>query len=171
MKILLLFTVCTAILILTNYNEPPTPSTPVPLRAVHGGNYRSEQLSLIEMDTLLQQYGGDSIKVVIRLNGDGKDGGGVTIEEEAQLCAKHRVRFYLLNAHAKDTPVQVAALLSNGGVWMHCLHGFDRTGAMVAYWLLLNGYTKAQVIKHNGWENYSEKGAAYQRKYYKFVNQ
>lgn len=147
------------------------PNDLIPLKPVHGGNYRSAQPTLVGMDSILYKHRGKAIKVIVRLNGDGKDSGDVSVEQEAQICKWHGVQFYQFNAHAKDTPEQVAALMRTGGVWIHCLHGFDRTGAMVAYWMLLNGYTREQVIDHNGWKNYGEKGEAYQRQYYKFVNQ
>lgn len=130
---------------------------------VPGGanNYRSAQPSLEQLESVL---GKGAIRTVIRLNGNGKDSGGVPAEQEKALCEKFNTRFLVINPHRKDAPRIIHQLLSEGRCLIHCKHGFDRTGAMVGYHLRKLGYSKEEVIQYNGWEGYLErKGDAYVR--------
>lgn len=130
---------------------------------VPGGanNYRSAQPSLEQLESVL---GKGTIRTVIRLNGNGKDSGGVPAEQEKALCEKFNTRFLVINPHRKDAPRIIDQLLSEGRCLIHCKHGFDRTGAMVGYHLRQLGYSKEEVIQYNGWEGYLErKGDAYAR--------
>jgi len=128
---------------------------------VPGGahNYRSAQLSLEQLETVLRN---GAIRTVVRLNGNGKDSGGVSAEQEKALCEKFNTQFLLIDSHRKDAPQIIHNLFSEGQCLIHCRHGFDRTGAMVGYHLRQIGYSRDEVIRHNGWENYLEcKGRAY----------
>lgn len=130
---------------------------------VPGGahNYRSAQLSLAQLETVLRS---GSIQTVIRLNGNGKDSGGVPAEQEKSLCEKWDARFVVINPHLGDAPEIVHDLLSEGRCLIHCKHGFDRTGAMVGYHLRQLGYSREEVVQHNAWEGYLErKGESYAR--------
>lgn len=120
-------------------------------------NYRSAQLSLAELDTMLAS---GKIHTVIRLNGNGKDAGGVSIRKEAELCRRYEVDFYHINIHKGNMAsnlVEAARLLDEGHALVHCRHGYDRTGAVVGYWLRQRGFSARQVIQHNGWAKYLEK--------------
>ena len=124
-------------------------------------NYRSAQLTLEQMDSLLRK---GLIRRVIRLNGNGKDSGGVPAEQEKALCENLKVDFKLLNSEERDAAPNIHRLLLEGRCLIHCLHGYDRTGAMVGYHLRRLGYSREEVIRFNGWEGYVErKGAAYGR--------
>lgn len=124
-------------------------------------NFRSAQLTLEQLDSLLRK---GLIRHVIRLNGNGKDSGGVPAEQEKALCEKRRVDFKLLNSEERGAAVTIHRLLLEGQCLIHCLHGYDRTGAMVGYHLRRLGYSREEVIRFNGWEGYLErKGAAYGR--------
>lgn len=124
-------------------------------------NFRSAQLTLDQLDSLLRK---GLIRRVIRLNGNGKDSGGVPVEQEKTLCENRNVDFKLLNAQEKHTAPIIHRLLLEGRCLIHCLYGYDRTGAMVGYHLRRLGYSREEVIRFNGWEGYVErKGAAYGR--------
>jgi len=109
-------------------------------------NYRSAQPSLEQLEAVLRK---GAIRTVIRLNGNGKDSGGVPAEQEKAECEKFGTRFLVLNPHREDTPEIVHQLLSEGKCLIHCKHGFDRTGAMVGYHLRQLGYSRDEVIRHN----------------------
>lgn len=134
-------------------------------------NGRMPQPSKIQ----LHQIGRSGLyKKVIRLNGDGEDGIApnkewVSIAEERKILARYGVELIEINAHAKGAAEKIAAILAEGGVLIHCKHGFDRTGAMVAYYLSQRGYSQEQIIAHNRWENYIEtKGEKYLQ-YYQYA--
>ena len=137
-------------------------------------SFRSGQLPLEQIEQLLQA---GLIKTVIRLNGEGKDAAGVSIEEEAKLCAEYNVRFYHLNAHEGyqkgkgylSSNQTIVNMLEQDHTYLHCKHGFDRTGSVIAYWMATQGYDAEQIILHNEWQGYLQrKGEAY-RKYYEPV--
>lgn len=122
-------------------------------------NYRSAQITLAQLDSVLRL---GLITTVIRLNGEGKDAGGVPAKKERALCDSYGVGFIQVNAHSRDAPELVHGLLNDGRTLIHCRHGFDRTGAMVGYHLRKHGYSLEDVIRHNGWEGYVEnKGKKY----------
>ena len=137
-------------------------SVPDFVHPVPGGrhNYRSAQISLAQLDSLLST---GLIARVIRLNGPGRDAGGVQPGDERRLCEDHGVEFHAINAHEPDARQRVHVLLMHGQTLIHCRHGFDRTGALVGYHLRRLGYSRDEVIAHNGWENYTtKKGKQYQ---------
>lgn len=148
------------------FDNIPLPEfiTPIPGK-LH--NYRSAQLTTDQLDSLLSL---GIISTVIRLNGNGRDAGGVPIGTERQVCQAHNVEFLTINPAAAVAHISVHGLLLDGRALIHCLHGFDRTGAMVGFHLRQLGYTRDQVIQHNGWKNYvQKKGKAYQ-KYLAYIN-
>ena len=114
-------------------------------------NYRSAQLTVEQLDFRLRK---GLIRCVVRLNGNGKDSDGVPAEQEKALCEKRKVDFKLLNTQEKDAALSIHRLLLEGRCLIHCLHGYDRTGAMVGYHLRRLGYSREEVIRFNGWEGY-----------------
>jgi len=104
-----------------------------------GTNYRSAQFPLEIMKQMYPKY---SIKNVIRLNGEGKDGRhlksdqSVSIADERKVCQEIGCNFYDLSA--KTDQDQINEILSKGNTLIHCAHGADRTGGNVASYL----YTK-----------------------------
>ena len=136
--------------------------------------WRSGQLTLDSLKSMIVDH---KVTRVIRMNGNGQDSGGVPIEQERRLCEMFNVEFYYLNAHkgyieykGYDTSNREAfKLLSQGNVIIHCLHGFDRTGSVLAYYLGKKGYTQEQIISYNGWRDYlRQKGLEY-NKYFEAV--
>lgn len=129
-------------------------------------NLRSAQLSLNQLDSLIDL---GYIQNIIRLNGDGKAAAGVPIAKERTLCDSLGIGFIYINPEATDAALTIHALLLDGRTLIHCRHGFDRTGAMVGYHLRQLGYSRQQVIQHNGWEGYVEKKGNAYRKYLSFI--
>ena len=123
------------------------------------GNYRSKQLTLEQMDSL---YASGMIEYSIRMNGDGKDSGGVAIEDQKKICAKYDIRFEFVNLHGRGALNYIHEMLRGGKVHIHCKHGFDRTGGAVGYYLRRIGFNHSYVVRHNRWKNYlKRKGASY----------
>jgi hypothetical protein len=139
-------------------------------------NYSSRQLTATELDSLIELK---FIGTVIRLNGNGKDAGALSIEEESAICKARSVKFTQVNAHLGyekgkgyvESGELVSSILEEGNVLIHCKHGMDRTGAMVAYYLRKNGFDTETILATNGWENYLKLRAGDYAKYYESVKQ
>ena len=113
-------------------------------------NYRSAQLPPELLDYVIKKYG---IKNVIRLNGDGHDARHrrtdveVPSETEKATCEKNGCVFNKVSSHRGYVPgqgytesiKQVNSIMSKGNTLIHCAHGADRTGGMVAAWLKNSG--------------------------------
>lgn len=133
-------------------------------------DWRSKQPSAKELESFLKHH---KIDVVIRMNADSENGGLLFAKEQA-ICKKYGVQLKYINAHKgykKDkgylsSATEIYQLLNTKKCLIHCKHGFDRTGAMVGYYLSKKGYSKNQIINHNYWKNYLKiKGVSY-KKYY-----
>ena len=105
------------------------------------------------------------------MNGNGADSGGVSVQREKNLCREYGVQFHFINMHDNNQPEQkVHELLQLGRTYVHCRHGFDRTGAAVGYHLRQLGWELPAIVEHNRWRNYIErKGAAYQQYFDKIL--
>ncbi len=128
------------------------------------GNYRSEQLSLNDLERVIKDYG---IKNIIRMNGDGTDTwNGVKRSEEQALCKRLGCNYYFIDAHSGyqygkgyvKSMEKAHPIMAQGNTLVHCNHGADRTGYIVASFLKNKGYmtdlTKLwnYTIKYNGWQ-------------------
>lgn len=95
------------------------------------GNYRGARItSFAQLDSMRRVYG---IGTIINLAKDAlpKKGPG-EIEWSKQLGIEY-VSVYLGDAPPSETNWQkIRDLLSRGGVYLHCAHGADRTGAVIA---------------------------------------
>lgn len=95
------------------------------------GNYRGARItSFAQLDSMRRVYG---IGTIINLAKDAlpKKGPG-EIEWSKQLGIEY-VSVYLGDAPPSDQNWQkIRDLLSRGGVYLHCAHGADRTGAVIA---------------------------------------
>jgi hypothetical protein len=106
-------------------------------------NYRSAQFTIKELPEVIKKYG---IKNIIRLNGDGTDSqhkasyGQTPKSEEERICNELGCKFYFINAHSGyksgqgyiGTINEVLPILNQGNTLIHCAHGADRTGYLVA---------------------------------------
>jgi protein tyrosine/serine phosphatase len=106
-------------------------------------NYRSAQITIDDYPYVIKKYG---IKNIVRLNGDGNDSKHksnfppTSIESERQMCEKEGCNFQFVNAHLgyqegkgyQGTLEKVLPILEKGNTLVHCTHGADRTGYVVA---------------------------------------
>lgn len=122
-------------------------------------NYKSKQLNSMQLSAMLRT---GVIRRVIRLNGNGKDSGALTIQEEKAICEKFGVEFIFMNAHEglkkgrgfTRSASQAHEILMEGNNLIHCKHGFHRVGAMVGYHLRQLGFEYDEVVAYNGWESF-----------------
>jgi hypothetical protein len=108
-------------------------------------NYRSEQMTLADMERVIKKYG---IKNIIRMNGDGTDTrNGVTRAKELDLANRLGVKYTFIDAHSgyvrgrgyTKSIENANKILREGNTLVHCHHGADRTGYIVATWLKQSG--------------------------------
>lgn len=134
---------------------------PAGVRQIPDGlnNYRAEQLNP-------SVYAQLPVTTVVRLNGNGKDGNHISIEEERRICEENGIQFHYFNIEGGGVDEKVREILLKGDCLIHCRHGFDRTGAMVGYHLKYLGWNKEEIIKHNKWERYIEKKGEKYKKYF-----
>lgn len=102
-------------------------------------NYRTDQPTLKEFDYIFEKY--PKIKNVIRMNGE--EGTGVSVEAERRLVEDSGRNFIYKSAHqgyvsgegyTKSIDEMVPYLIK-GNTLIHCTHGADRTGYIVAKYL------------------------------------
>lgn len=138
-------------------------------------DWRSEQPTAQHLESFLKHH---EIDVVIRMNVDREKGALLYAREEA-ICKKYGVKLVFINAHKGyekgkgylGSATEIYEILKTKRCLIHCKHGFDRTGAMVGYYLGKKGYSKQQIIQHNYWKNYLEtKGKAYKPYYETALN-
>ena len=133
-------------------------------------DWRSEQPTAKELEAFLKHH---KIDVVIRMNVD-RENGGLLYAKEKAICKKYGVELKYINAHKGyekgkgylSSAAEIYQILNKKRCLIHCKHGFDRTGAMVGYYLSKKGYKKNQIIAHNYWKNYLKiKGNSYKPYY------
>ncbi len=136
----------------------PSYSMPAVARPLPGGgeNWRSPQPDSAQMDSALSS---GRVRLVIRLNGDGLDAGPLSISKEESQCLFYQVPFTRLDVTQPGALNWLHGQFILGGVYVHCRHGFDRTGAAVGFHLRTQGFSDELILEHNGWQN---KGEAYQ---------
>lgn len=128
-------------------------------------NYRSKQMSLKDMEYAIKKYG---IKNIIRMNGDGTDTwNGVTRKEEEALCKKLGCNYTFLDSHKGykynkgylESMNKAHTIMRQGNTLVHCNHGADRTGYIVASFLKRMGIEKDPqklwnyTVKYNLWDD------------------
>ena len=125
-------------------------------------NYRYQQPNKMELQKFILDYG---VKHVVRMNGDGGDTDyGMTIDDEKKIVEGLGAEFTFVNAHIGYLPgrgymgslSQVFPILDSGNVMIHCHHGADRTGYMVAAYLqentsMTNDELWEYTIQFNSW--------------------
>ena len=128
------------------------------------GNYRSDQPTLKEFEYIFKKY--PKIKYIIRMNGE--EGTGVTVEAERELAEKYGKKFMFMSAHKgyvkgkgyTGSIKNMLPYLKKGNTLIHCTHGADRTGYIVAKHLQdtkFRNWNKEDLwdytISYNTWED------------------
>jgi hypothetical protein len=133
-------------------------------------NYRSAQMPVNVLENFIKKY---NIKHIVRMNGDGVDGRHTntdpitTMASEEALCNKLGCDFHFINAHKGykegegyvESSDLINDVMKKGNVLIHCAHGADRTGAMVAAWLKKSGKMTdldglwAYTTQYNSWSS------------------
>lgn len=136
------------------------------LKSIPAGenNFSSASQSAQEVSKVA---GTGMVKRWIRLNGDGKDMGKLSIADERKIVEKAGIEFRYINIHTvglQKAAEEIHDALIEGGVMIHCRHGYDRTGAMVGYHLRRMGWRRAEVVQYNnwGWDYVDRKGPKYE---------
>jgi hypothetical protein len=151
-------------------------------------NYRSAQITIDTLPNVIKTYG---IKTIVRFNGDsGSDARHrssfpVTIKsEEERICKENGCNFVFVNAHDGyqegkgyvKSIEKVTAELKKGNTLIHCAHGADRTGYLVASYLQRTGIIKDKdklweyTVQYNSWTSYIQKGKFFGTGYAKYAD-
>lgn len=132
-------------------------------------NYRSAQLTMDEYPAFVKKYG---IKNIVRMNGDGNDSKHrssypeTTIAEEKSMCEKLGCNFQFINSHEGyqygkgyvGSINKILPVLQKGNTLIHCAHGSDRTGYIVAAHLQRSGLMTNKddlwkyTTQYNSWQ-------------------
>ena len=151
--------------------EDPELSKKFNIRLIPDGknNYRSAQITMDVYPDFIKKYG---IKNVVRMNGDDNDSRhtrdlpSTSIAEEKAMCEKLGCKFQFINAHSGykrgngyvESLKKILPIIDGGNTLVHCAHGQDRTGYIVATYLLKSGVETdidklwAYTTKYNGWQ-------------------
>jgi protein tyrosine/serine phosphatase len=149
-------------------------------------NYRSGQIPKTKLAEFIKKY---NIKQIIRFNGDGLDSRKRTsdpttsIAEEKKICNDNGCKFIQISAHKGYKPDEgytvsrdeVIKIAKKGNTLIHCLHGADRTGAMVGGYLKMTGKLTdpaklwKYTTKYNGWRRMIKAGRFFGSGYDKYA--
>jgi hypothetical protein len=150
-------------------------------------NYRSAQFTMDVYPSIIKKYG---IKHIVRMNGDGGDSKHQSNfpetrrSEEEKMCKDLGCTYTFVNAHEgyKDgsgyvgSYNKIAPVLKKGNTLIHCTHGADRTGGVVASYLQRNGYQKDKdklwqyTTNFNSWNSYIKRGKFFGSGYDKYAD-
>lgn len=149
-------------------------------------NYRSGQIPKSKLAEFIKKY---DIKTIVRLNGNNLDSQKYSSDpqtsqdEERKICEANGCKFVVINAHEGYQPGKGYVLsgekayqrLKEGNTLIHCLHGADRTGAMVGYYLKKSGIMPNTTdiwnytTNLNSWKSYIKAGKFYNTTYAKYA--
>lgn len=145
-------------------------------RAIPNSNdWRSSQPSAKQLEQFLKTH---KIQYVIRMNSS-KESPNIPISVESKICKKYGATLIFINAHEGyvkgqgyiKSAKQIEKYLSKYVCLIHCKHGFDRTGAMVGYYLKIRKIPPSKIIAHNKWKDYlKKKGKSYKPYYETAIN-
>jgi hypothetical protein len=150
-------------------------------------NYRSAQITADQLPYVIKKYG---IKHIIRMNADGTDSqhkasyGQTPISEEQKACENNGCMFHFINAHNGyrinqgylGSLNEALPILAQGNTLVHCAHGADRTGYIVATHLKNTGKMTdkdqlwSYATQYNGWQKMMDKGTFFGSGYDKYAD-
>lgn len=125
-------------------------------------DFRSKELSQTDLVQSIRTLG---IECVIRMNGNGKDSDGLSVRQEEEICKKQGIEFFYLpmTKPYNEWAEEVIYYMFQYKSLIHCHHGYDRTGFIVAYLLMkYENYSFEEARKLNGWDKYD----TYSKKFY-----
>ena len=136
----------------------------------NSNDWRSSQPSAKELHKFLKSH---KIQYVIRMNSS-KESPSISTKLEESICKKYGVKFIYINAHKGyvkgkgylESAKEIEGYLKKYSCLIHCRHGYDRTGAMVGYYLKRKKFPRNKIIKHNLWQNYLKKKSIAYKPYY-----
>lgn len=129
-----------------------------------GNNYRCNQPTLQQFKYIFKKF--PKIKYVIRMNGE--EGTGVTPNQEKELVESYGKKYIFASAHKGYKSGQgytqsirnILPYLMKGNTLIHCTHGADRTGYIVAAYLKAKGFRNWSdedlwnyTIQYNSWKS------------------
>lgn len=123
----LTFSLCTPV---ASRAQSPSPWLPANFDSTVAGNYRGARIvSKAQLDSMQRRYG---IRTVINLAKDALPASGPSEIDWTRECGIEYVRVYLGTKPPTDAQWRmIKEKLAAGGVYLHCAHGADRTGAIV----------------------------------------
>lgn len=125
-------------------------------------NWRSDQFTdYVMFKKFVKKH---NIKTVIKLNGERSF--GMTERTEKLWCKLLKINYVKGSGETVDGAKKINKILKQGNCLIHCKWGFDRTGAVVGYYLRMLGWTAKDIIKHNNWHNYIKKKGKSYKKYW-----
>lgn len=150
-------------------------------------NYRSAQITMDAYPDFIKKYG---IKNIVRMNGDGADSKHkssypqTSIADEKAMCEKQGCNFHFINAHEGyekgkgfvGSLDKILPILNKGNTLIHCAHGADRTGYVVASHLQKTGKMKDKddlwkyTTQYNGWQQMINKNDFFGSGYDKYAD-
>jgi len=150
-------------------------------------NYRSAQFTTKELPEIIKKYG---IKNIIRLNGDGTDSqhkssfGQTPKSEEERVCNELGCKYHFVNAHSGYKSGQgyigsineVIPIFNEGNTLIHCAHGADRTGYLVASYLQKENVKTnkddlwSYTTQYNSWQKMMDKDTFFGSGYDKYAD-
>ena len=136
--------------------------------------YRSAQLPANLFATAIQTYG---IKRVVRMNGDGSDSGTAKVSQTDEQTAvtaagaaweyQYAQSGYKWGQGYTTSANKIVPILQQGNALIHCAHGADRTGYIVAMLLKNLGLETdkdklwAYTVQFNSWDDYMNDGTLF----------
>jgi len=111
--------------------KSPFPWLPTNFDTTVNGNYRGARInSRAQLDSMRSKYG---VTTIINLAKDALPKRGQSEIDWSKELGMEYVSVYLGSSPPSEKNWQmIRDLLSKGGVYLHCAHGADRTGAIVA---------------------------------------
>jgi hypothetical protein len=151
------------------------------------GNYRSAQFTEKELPYVIKKY---NIKNIIRMNADDSDSKHKSNfpetprSVEKKICEDLGCTYQFINSHEgyrvgqgyTQSIDKTDNILKKGNTLIHCAHGADRTGGMVASYLKNNNILTDKkklwnyTTKYNRWKSMLKNGTFFGSGYDKYAD-